>query len=71
MIWRESKRLRLELYLVDYGIALHFTNLETLKARRLQLSKRFALKCTQNEVLCFMFLSEHKVNTRYPEKYFV
>ena len=57
---------------VSYENALYITNLETLKARRTQLSKRFALKCTKNEVLCDMFpLTEHNVNTRNPERYHV
>ena len=55
---------------LSYENALYLSNLETLKARRIQLSKRFAIKCTRNEVLSDMFpLSEHNVNTRNPEKY--
>ena len=57
---------------LNYENALYLTNLETLKARRTQLSRRFALKCTKNDLLSDMFpLSEHNVNTRYPEKYLV
>ena len=57
---------------LNYENALYLTNLETLKARRTQLSRRFALKCTKNDLLSDMFpLSEHNVNTRHPEKYLV
>ena len=57
---------------VNFENALYLANLETHKTRRVQLSKRFAYKCTQNDLLCDMFpLSEHNVNTRYSEKYLV
>ena len=47
---------------VNFENALYLANLETLKTRRVQPSKRFAYKCTQNELLCDMFpLSEHNV----------
>ena len=47
---------------ISYDHALYLTNLTTLKARRLLLSKRFAVKCTKNE---------RNVLTRNTEKYVV
>ena len=71
-VQKVALRLILGQNYVSYANALYLANLETLKTRRVQLSKRFAYKCTQNELLCDMFpLSEHNVNTRYPEKYLV
>ena len=55
---------------VQYSNALKLTNLETLKARRLLLSKRFATKCTKNDLTKDMFpLAAHTVDTRFPEKF--
>ena len=55
---------------VDYRNALYLTNLKTLKARRAQLSKVFAIKCTKNERTKDIFpLKTQIVNTRNPELY--
>ena len=55
---------------MDYRNALYLTNLKTLKARRAQLSKVFAIKCTKNERTKDMFpLKTQIVETRNPEKY--
>ena len=57
---------------VCYTNALYLTNLSTLKARRVKLSKKFAQRCTKNEMTSDMFpVSENIVNTRNPEKYCV
>ena len=57
---------------ISYENALYLTNLKTLKVRRAQLSKKFALRCTRNDMTSDMFpLSEQTVNTRNPEKYCV
>ena len=54
----------------DYSNALYITKLDTLKARRSMLSKRFAVKCTKNDRTKDMFpLAITTVNTRHPEKY--
>ena len=54
----------------SYSNALFLTNLQTLKARRLMLSKVFASKCTKNERSKDMFpLNVNTVNTRNPEKF--
>jgi hypothetical protein len=55
---------------VSYELALHATNLPTLKARRAQLSLKFALKCTKSTRVSDMFpLRDTCVETRNQEKY--
>ena len=78
MILKESKRWRSEFRIIlgvnyiSYDHALYLTNLKTLKARRLLLSKRFAVKCTKHERTLDMFpLSERNVLSRNTEKYVV
>ena len=54
----------------NYSNALYLTDLETLKARRVMLSKRFAVNCTKNERTKDMFpLSTRNVNLRNPERF--
>ena len=55
---------------MNYATALYITNLDTLKARKSHLCKKFALKCTKNEKTMDMFpLKPQIVNTRNAEKY--
>ena len=69
-IQRVALRIILKENYINYANALYLTNLKTLKARRSQLCKRFAIKCTKNEKTKDMFpLKQHNINTRYPEKY--
>ena len=69
-IQKVALRIILAEYYLNYTNALSITKLETLKARRALLRKRFALNCTKNERTKDMFpLSTHSVNTRNPEKY--
>ena len=54
----------------SYQNALYITKLDTLKARRTLLNKRFAVKCTKNDLTKDMFpLAVNNVNTRHQEKY--
>ena len=56
----------------SYEDALVICNLDTLKARRNQLSLSFAIKCTKSENTSDMFpLRENVANTRNGEKYIV
>ena len=55
---------------LSYEWALSTTNLPTLKARRAQLSLKFALKCTKNSRVSDMFpLRDTCIETRNHEKY--
>ena len=55
---------------ISYESALNITNLETLKARRSRLAKKFAIKCTKNEKTKDMFpLKSNVIDTRNSEKY--
>ena len=68
-IQRVALRIILKENYVNYATALYITNLDTLKARRSHLCKKFALKCTKNEKTMDMFpLKPQIVNTRNPEK---
>ena len=69
-IQRVALRIILKENYVNYATALYITNLDTLKARRSHLCKKFALKCTKNEKTMDMFpLKPQIVNTRNAEKY--
>ena len=71
-IQKVALRIILKSEYVDYNTALSLTNLQTLKARRLILSQRFAIKCTQNNKTKDIFpLNPKTVYTRNPEKYVV
>ena len=54
----------------NYSNALYLTDLETLKARRVMLSRRFAISCTKNVRTKDMFpLSTRNINLRNPERF--
>ena len=56
----------------SYLESLEMTGLQTLKARRNQLSLTFAMKCTKNEKTRDIFpISENVANTRHHDKYLV
>ena len=54
----------------SYQESLDFCGLDTLKARRNQLSLKFAIKCTKNPKSRDIFpLNDRDVNTRFHEKF--
>ena len=54
----------------NYESALNITNLDTQKAKRFQLAKKFAVKCTKNEKNSDSFPPKsHFIDTRYSEEY--
>ena len=56
----------------SYLESLEMTGLQTLKARRNQLSLSFAIKCTKNEKTRDIFpISANVANTRHHENYSV
>ena len=69
-IQKVALRIILKENYISYESALNITNLETLKARRSRLAKKFAIKCTKNEKTKDMFpLKSNVIDTRYSEKY--
>ena len=69
-IQKVALRIILKENYLNYEEALYLTNLQTLKARRAQLCKTFAIKCTRNERTKSMFpLRDQIFQTRNPEKY--
>ena len=69
-IQKVALRIILGEYYGSYQNALYITKLDTLKARRTLLNKRFAVKCTKNDLTKDMFpLAVNNVNTRHQEKY--
>lgn len=69
-IQKVALRIILNENYINYSTALYITNLKTLKSRRVQLCKTFAIKCTKKEKTMDMFpLKQNKVHTRCPEKY--
>ena len=71
-VQKVALRIILKERYVTYSNALSITNLQTLKSIRVELMKRFAVKCTKNSFTRDMFpLNPSTVNTRNREKYFV
>ena len=69
-IQKVALRIILKENYITYESALNITNLETLKARRSRLAKKFAIKCTKNEKTKDMFpLKSNVIDTRNSEKY--
>ena len=69
-IQKVALRIILGEYYGSYQNARCITKLDTLKARRTLLNKRFAVKCTKNDLTKDMFpLAVNNVNTRHQEKY--
>ena len=64
-IQKVALRIILGEYYGSYQNALYITKLDTLKARRTLLNKRFAVKCTKNDLTKDMFpLALNNVNCR-------
>ena len=69
-IQKVALRIILNENYINYSTALYITNLKTLKSRRVELCKRFAIKCTKNEKTMGKFpLKQQKIHKRCPEKY--
>ena len=65
-VQKNSLRLILKENYTSYESALEATNLHTLETRRLELCKRFAVKCTKNQRTSNMFPLDI---TRHSNKY--
>ena len=69
-IQKVALRIILKENYTSYESALKITNLKTLKARRYQLARKFAVKCTKKEKTNDMFpLKPLTIDTRNSEKY--